>query len=88
MFIESDLQQRPSMKLNDLAPARKARIRAIAGENLDLEAKLREVGFSEGDEVEMIGAGPFGGHTLAVRVNRTLIALRSGEAALVEVDPE
>jgi ferrous iron transport protein A len=52
-----------------------------------MDVKLREVGFSEGDEVEMVGAGPFGGRTLAVRLNRTLIALRTSEAALVEVDP-
>ena len=51
------------------------------------EAKLREVGFSEGDEVEMLGYGPFGGRTLAVRLNRTIIALRGPEAALVEVEP-
>jgi len=84
MICNNDLP----MKLSDLAPAQKARVRAIAGGSLDLEAKLREVGFSEGDEVEMVGFGPFGGRTLAVRVNRTLVALRAGEAALVEVDPE
>jgi ferrous iron transport protein A len=53
-----------------------------------LEAKLREVGFSEGDEVEMLAAGPFGGRTLAVRLNRSIIALRVPEAALVEVEPQ
>lgn len=74
------------MKLNDLSPNQKARVRAIASDGHDLEAKLREVGFSEGDEVEMIGYGPLGGQTLAVRVNRTLIALRAAEAAMVEVD--
>ncbi|MEQ1752678.1 MAG: FeoA family protein [Micropepsaceae bacterium] len=74
------------MNLNDLSPNQKARVRAIVSDEHDLEAKLREVGFSEGDEVEMIGCGPLGGKTLAVRVNRTLIALRAAEAAMVEVD--
>lgn len=75
------------MKLNELAPGRIARVRGVDAAAAELEAKLREVGFSEGDEVEMLGRGPFGGRTLAVRLNRTIIALRGAEAALVEVEP-
>lgn len=88
MVVANDLQQRQAMKLHELAPNRKARVRTIASGGHDLEAKLREVGFSEGDEVEMVGHGPLGGQTLAVRVNRTIIAMRAPEAALIEVDPE
>lgn len=75
------------MKLNELKPGRVARVRGVDAGSVELEAKLREVGFSEGDEVEMLGSGPFGGRTLAVRLNRTIIALRGSEAALVEVEP-
>ena len=75
------------MKLNELKPGRVARVRGVDSGAAELEAKLREVGFSEGDEVEMLGYGPFGGRTLAVRLNRTIIALRGPEAALVEVEP-
>jgi Fe2+ transport system protein FeoA len=77
------------MKLSDLKPGRIARVRGIDAASAELEAKLREVGFSEGDEVEMLGRGPwpFGWRTLAVRLNRTIIALRAGEAAMVEVEP-
>ncbi len=75
------------MKLNELAPGRIACVRGVDAAAAELEAKLREVGFSEGDEVEMLGRGPFGGRTLAVRLNRTIIALRGPEAALVEVEP-
>ena len=75
------------MKLNELRPGRVARVRGVDAGSAELEAKLREVGFSEGDEVEMLGYGPFGWRTLAVRLNRTIIALRAGEAALVEVEP-
>lgn len=77
------------MKLNELSPGKVARVRAVDGAANGLEAKLREVGFSEGDEVEMLGRGPwpFGWRTLAVRLNRTIIALRVPEAALVEVEP-
>ena len=75
------------MKLNELKLAQVARVRGVDAGAAELEAKLREVGFSEGDEVEMLGYGPFGGRTLAVRLNRTIIALRGSEAALVEVEP-
>lgn len=75
------------MKLNELKPGAVARVRTVESGSSELEAKLREVGFSEGDEVEMLGRGPLGGRTLAVRLNRTIIALRAPEAALVEVEP-
>ena len=75
------------MKLNELKPGRVARVCGVDAGAAELEAKLREVGFSEGDEVEMLAQGPLGGRTLAVRLNRTIIALRAGEAALVEVEP-
>jgi ferrous iron transport protein A len=75
------------MKLNELRPRQRARVRTIGAGTDGLGTKLREIGFSEGDEVEMVGAGPFGGRTLAVRLNRTLIALRTDEAAHIEVDP-
>lgn len=75
------------MKLSDLPRGTVARVSAIARDAGDLEAKLREVGFSEGDEVEMLANGPFGGRTLAVRLNRSIIALRVPEAALVQVEP-
>ena len=74
------------MKLSELKPGGTARVTAVDTGDTGLEAKLREVGFSEGDEVEMLGYGPFGGRTLAVRLNRTIIALRAPEAALVEVE--
>lgn len=52
----------------------------------DLEAKLREIGFAEGDEVEMLGCGPFGGQPLAVRLNRRIIALRMVEARALRLE--
>ncbi len=75
------------MKLNELRPRQRARVRTIGAGTDGLGTKLREIGFSEGDEVEMVGAGPFGGRTLAVRLNRTLIALRTDESTHIEVDP-
>lgn len=74
------------MKLSELHPGRIARVSRIDDVSAELEAKLREIGFSEGDEVEMLTHGPFGGRTLAVRLNRSIIALRGPEAAMIQVD--
>jgi ferrous iron transport protein A len=74
------------MKLNELLLGQVARVRAIEAAGAEIEAKLREVGFAEGDEVEMLNHGPFRGRTLSVRLNRSIIALRGSEAALIEVD--
>lgn len=74
------------MKLNELLLGQVARVSAIEAAGAELEAKLREVGFAEGDEVEMLNHGPFRGRTLSVRLNRSIIALRGTEAALIEVD--
>lgn len=76
--------------LNQLKPGQigsVVRIGATDAPDAGLIAKLREIGFSEGDEVEFITAGPFGGQPLAVRLNRTLIALRRAEAEAIEVAP-
>jgi ferrous iron transport protein A len=73
------------MTLQTLRKGQKGRVRSIATTDEDLAVKLREIGFSEGDEVEMITSGPFG-EPLAVRLNRTMVALRSNEAAAVELD--
>ena len=58
----------------------------ISNTTAELEAKLREIGFAEGDEVEMLGRGPFGARTLAVRLNRSIIALRGPEASSIAVE--
>lgn len=73
------------MTLQTLRKGQKGRVRGIVTADEDLAVKLREIGFSEGDEVEMITSGPFG-QPLAVRLNRTLVALRAAEAAAVEID--
>lgn len=52
----------------------------------ELVVKLREIGFAESDEVELMHRGPLGGNPLCFRLNRTLIALRSDEARAIRVD--
>lgn len=73
------------MTLNELADGCIAQIESLAALSPDLEAKLRELGFSEGDEVEIVARGPLGGQPLAVRLNRRLIALRDEEASAIRL---
>lgn len=73
------------MTIADLLRGEVARIKAINA-NAELEAKLREVGFCEGDEVQLLAHGPFGGQPLAVRLNRRIIAIRTDEARAMIVE--
>jgi len=73
--------------LNQLKPGQTGNIARIGAPDAQLVAKLREIGFSEGDEVELITTGPFGGQPLAVRLNRTIVALRKAEAEAIEIVP-
>ncbi|TNE58669.1 MAG: ferrous iron transport protein A [Alphaproteobacteria bacterium] len=51
-----------------------------------LVARLREIGFAEEDEVELLYTGPLGRRPLCFRLNRTMIALRMDEAIAIEVE--
>ena len=73
--------------LNELKAGATGRVSGIATSDPMLEAKLREIGFAEGDEVELLTRGPFGGQPLAVRLNRTIVALRTLEAKAVRIVP-
>jgi len=74
------------MKLSEMPLGTVGRVSSIDAGNAELEAKLREVGFAEGDEVEMLAQGPFRKRTIAVRLNRSIVALRGSEAAMIQVD--
>jgi ferrous iron transport protein A len=76
----------PARALASLAVGQRGRIVAISRNDQELALKLREIGFSEGDEVELMTRGPFGGQPLAVRLNRTLIAMRGPEADAIQVE--
>lgn len=75
------------MRLSDLGKGKPAIVSGLAAEDPAMEAKLREVGFAENDEVEIMHSGPLNGKPLCVRLNRTLIALRADEASAVNVEP-
>ena len=81
------VSERQAMRLSDLGKGKAARVRDLCAADPALEAKLREVGFAEGDDVEIVHVGPLNGRPLCVRLNRTLIALRADEAEAVAVEP-
>ena len=61
-----------------------ADVRCADGSDGGLPARLRELGFVDGEEVRVLAAGPVGG-PLAVRVGASTFALRAREAACVFV---
>jgi ferrous iron transport protein A len=73
------------MNLAELERGKSAQVVGFRGE-AEIETLLREIGFAESDQVEVLGVGPIGGSPLSIRLNRTVIALRKDEAACVEVE--
>ncbi|WP_262689575.1 FeoA family protein [Kordiimonas aestuarii] len=55
------------------------------GQDESLTDRLREVGFAENLEVEVLHQSPFGRDPIAVRVGKMTIALRRKEANIVKV---
>lgn len=76
-----------TVRMDSLRRGRIGRVAGFGEGDAQLIAKLREVGFAEGDEVELLEKGWLGGAPLSFRLNRTVIALRKSEAALVLVEP-
>jgi ferrous iron transport protein A len=76
-----------TVQLSQFSKGRVGRVVGFAADADSLVAKLREIGFAEGDEVELLGRGWLGGAPLSIRLNRTVIALRKNEAALIRVEP-
>jgi ferrous iron transport protein A len=75
-----------SVGMDTLTAGVTARVAGFGAGDQSLVAKLREIGFAEGDEVELLARGWLGGAPLSFRLNRTVIALRKAEAALVLVE--
>lgn len=68
------------MRLDELSRNIPARVSGFCPCNADLETRLREIGFAEGDAVVSMHRGPVGGDPLAVKLGSTFIALRRSEA--------
>lgn len=74
--------------LDKLEKGEVARVIAIKDEAAGLVARLREIGFAEENEVELLHRGPILGRPLCFRLNRTQIALRPLEARAIRVEVE
>lgn len=72
--------------LRDLTKGQTARVLGFNAADPDLEIRLREIGFAEGDIVEPLHWGLFGRNPMTVRLNGALIAMRKNEAAAVLVE--
>lgn len=75
------------MDITSLSKGQRARIAAVDGKDPALAQKLREIGFAEDDDVEVMYFGPLGGRPICVRLNQTMIALRREEAKAILVTP-
>ena len=71
-------------KLPRGARASVADVRPASATAASLPARLRELGFLDGESVQVIASGP-GGGPIAVRVGGTTFALRPAEAECVLV---
>ena len=74
------------MRLRDLPRHRPARVSGFCPCDPALQTRLREIGFAEGDSVESVHYGLFGGNPISVKLNGAHIALRRHEASAVFVE--
>ena len=72
------------LTLDELQPGQVGTITRITGDER-LQSVLREIGFAEQDEVEVLHYGPLGKSPVSVRLNRMMVALRRDEAASIDV---
>lgn len=75
------------MKLSDLPHRTAAIVQAVQdiAPNDSIARRLRELGFVQGERVEVVAAGPVAAEPLLVQIGFTRFALRRSEAARVHV---
>ncbi len=75
------------MKLTELSRRVEAQVEAVEEltPNDAIARRLRELGFVEGERVEVVATGPFGAEPLLVQIGFTRFALRRSEAARVRL---
>ena len=74
------------MRLRDYPRNTPATVTGFCDCDMDLQTRLREIGFAEGDRVEKVHYGLFGGNPISVKLNGVHIALRKHEAQAVFVE--
>ncbi len=82
----------PPIRLGDMAPGFRGRILALDPESArgalppdELERRLVEMGFVEGETVELRHQGPLGRDPIAVRIGTATFGLRRSEARAIVV---
>ena len=77
------------MTLTELPPRTLAIVDSVqeVGESDNIARRLRELGFVDGEQVEIVARGPLGAEPLLVQVGFTRFALRRSEAARVRLRP-
>ncbi|MFC0677887.1 ferrous iron transport protein A [Lysobacter korlensis] len=75
------------MKLSELPHRVAATVQSVqdAAPNDAIARRLRELGFVQGERVEVVAAGPVSAEPLLVQIGFTRFALRRSEAARVQV---
>ena len=85
-LLDEEVKIENAMTLDQVEIRQIARVSGFIGDSEDLIARLREIGFAEEDEVELLYRGPFARKPLCFRLNRTMVALRPNEACAIEVE--
>ncbi len=80
-------QKHLETSLFNLEKHRPARICGFKTINEHDQIRLREIGFAEGDLVEILHVGLFGRSPLNVKLHGTAIAMRPNEAKMIDVIP-
>ena len=75
-----------AIKLGNLPKDKTARIVGFSPDDTELETRLREIGFAEGDSVTALHFGLFGRNPMSVKLNSATIALRRREADAILVE--
>jgi ferrous iron transport protein A len=75
------------LKLSELPRRRPATVESVQdlAPNDAIARRLRELGFVQGERVEVVAAGPVSAEPLLVQIGFTRFALRRSEAARVQV---
>ena len=82
----------PPVFLDQLANGERGTVRQVVGNSSAVDAgtlrRLGELGFIEGEPVQVLRRGPGGREPLAVLIGETLFGLRLLEAQCIEVQPD
>lgn len=73
------------LPLGQLVPGASGTVSNFDGTEPAMVDRLREMGFAEGLNIELLHQSPFGGDPIAVRIDSMTVALRRREANLIKV---